>query len=321
MVPTVFKLAKEVNVVLEVAVMLLAVVAVVAFPFKFPVTFPIKPAVIFPAIKFPLASLLTIVFGVFASVAALANNSAARMFAAVEPPTVFTVGDVAIPPKSPANWTLPFTVVEASGVAALVVAVTKAVVATCVVLVPAAAVGAIGTPVKLTSTMVLLVIDSVPAKVAMVPVVGNVISVAAVLLKIVLKLPAVVKLFAVKILPPSVMVLIPLFTPVPPKVPAMACVKLSRPSKGLPYIFFGAASFVVVLALPAKFPVTFPVKLAVIFPAIKLPLASLFTIVLAVFASVAALANRVAVLIAEAVEPPTELTVGDAAIPAKSPAS
>ena len=66
-------------------------------------------------------------------------------------------------------------------------------------------------------------------------------------------------------------------------------------------------------------PVTLPVNAAVMIPAAKLPLASLLTIVLTVFASVAVLAKIVAVLIAAAVEPPTVATVGEAAIPAKSP--
>ena len=79
-----------------------------------------------------------------------------------------------------------------------------------------AAVGALGTPVKLTDSIVLLVKVSVPAKVTSVPVVGKVIFVAPVLVKVVLKLPAVVKSLAVKILPPNVIVLLPLFTPVPP---------------------------------------------------------------------------------------------------------
>ena len=55
------------------------------------------------------------------------------------------------------------------------VAVTNAVVAICVVLVPAVAVGAVGTPVNATSTIVLFVKVSVPAKVAIVPLVGKVI--------------------------------------------------------------------------------------------------------------------------------------------------
>lgn len=54
--------------------------------------------------------------------------------------------------------------------------------------------------------------------------------------------------------------------------------------------------------------VAFPLKLPVIVPAVKFPEESLFTIVEAVFALVAALAKTVAVLTAEAVEPPTEAT-------------
>ena len=66
------------------------------------------------------------------------------------------------------------------------VAVTNAVVAICVVLDPAAAVGAVGTPVNATSTIVLLVNVYVPAKVAIVPVVGKVIFVTPVLVSVVL---------------------------------------------------------------------------------------------------------------------------------------
>ena len=46
--------------------------------------------------------------------------------------------------------------------------------------------------------------------------VGKVTMVGAVLTKVVLKLPEVVKSLAVKILPPKVIVLDPLSTPVPP---------------------------------------------------------------------------------------------------------
>ena len=83
----------------------------------------------------------------------------------------------------------------------------------------------------------------------------------------------------VDILPPKLIVLPKLFTPVPPYCPAIAEVKATVPSKGLPYILIGAANFVVVLALPAK--------VAVMVPALKLPLASLFTIVFAVLLAVA----------------------------------
>ena len=64
--------------------------------------------------------------------------------------------------------------------------------------------------------IVLLVKVSAPVNVAIVPVVGKVTLVKPVLVKVVLKLPAVVKSFAVIIFPPKLMVLVPLFTPVPP---------------------------------------------------------------------------------------------------------
>ena len=109
------------------------------------------------------------------------------------------------------------------------------------------------------------------------------------------------------------------------------------PSNELPYIVLAVSNFVVVLALPVKLPVTLPTTLpvklpvtlpttlpvneAVIFPALKLPLASLFTNVLTVFVAVAAL---IVVLIEATVEeltPPTLFTVGKSAVPPKSLAS
>ena len=59
-----------------------------------------------------------------------------------------TVGAAAVPPKSPANWTLPLAVVVASGAPAAKLVVTNSVVAICVVLVPNVAVGANGVPVN-----------------------------------------------------------------------------------------------------------------------------------------------------------------------------
>ncbi|MFN6388498.1 MAG: hypothetical protein ACK4X2_09250, partial [Bacteroidota bacterium] len=65
------------------------------------------------------------------------------------PPTLFTVGASAEPPKSLANCNLPFTNAVASGVIEPVTcAATKAVVAICVELVPGAAVTAVGVPVS-----------------------------------------------------------------------------------------------------------------------------------------------------------------------------
>ena len=93
---------------------------------------------------------------------------------------------------------------------------TKEAVATSVLVAKSDGLAAVGFPVRDALTIVLLVKVSVPAKVAMVPVVGSVILVAPVLVKVVLKLPAVVKSLAVKILPPNLIVLFPLSTPVPP---------------------------------------------------------------------------------------------------------
>ena len=65
------------------------------------------------------------------------------------PPILFTKGDAADPPKSPANCSLPFVVTSASGVDKVPTSEeTKAVVAICVLLVPVTAVGAVGVPVK-----------------------------------------------------------------------------------------------------------------------------------------------------------------------------
>ena len=144
----------------------------------------------------------------------------------------------------------------------------------------------------------LLVKFSVPATVAIVPIVGRIKLVAAVVFNVMALalepvVPVVVKAAPVLILPPKVMVL-PLFaTPVPPLIP---------------------------LTIPVTF-VAVPIKLAVISPALKLPFASLLTMVLFVAFSVAALAKIVAVLISVAVDPPTVATVGKVAVPAKSPAN
>jgi hypothetical protein len=68
--------------------------------------------------------------------------------------------------------------------------------------------------------MVLFVSVAVPVSVATVPDVGNVTSVGPVALKVIL-FPIVVKLPAVLILPPNVIVLDPLSTPVPPYIGSM----------------------------------------------------------------------------------------------------
>jgi len=106
--------------------------------------FPVKAAVIVPAEKFPLASLFTIVLAVFVFVAAftlvfnevildvleltlldtvLILESKLAIVDELTPPILFTVGELAVPPKSPVNCTIPFTDVDASEGAEVVVQV------------------------------------------------------------------------------------------------------------------------------------------------------------------------------------------------------
>ena len=132
-VPTALKVEMLVKVLLEVAVIFPAVVAVVAvvavdafpvrLPVTFPVTFPDKAAVIVPAEKLPLASLFTIVLTVLLFVAAAIVVLIVPIVEALTPPTLFTVGKLAVPAKSPANCIIPFAEVDASDGAAVVVQV------------------------------------------------------------------------------------------------------------------------------------------------------------------------------------------------------
>ena len=162
---------------------------------------PAKLAVIMFELKFPFSSLFTKVLGVLVDVA---EATAAAIFAIVEALT---------PPILPCE--------------AIIFELTKAAVATSVPLAASVGVVAVGDPVKegdeiIGDIIVLFVKVSVPAKVAIVPVVGKVTVVGAVLTKVVLKLPEVVNALAVVILPPKVIVFPVLSTPVPPYCPAIA---------------------------------------------------------------------------------------------------
>ena len=211
----------------------------VTFPVKLPVTLPTKFPVTIPALKLPLPSLLTKVLTVLLELAALIVVLIIVIVDELTPPTLFTVGKSAVPPKSLASFMIPFSVVVA-GVAAFVIwDLTNSAVATSVLFAFAAGVGAVGLPVNegeeiVGDTIVLFVKVSVPANVAIVPVVGKVTLVVPILVNVVLKLPAVVKSFAVNILPPKVIVLFPLLTPVPPYVPPIAWDKSTLPSNALP---------------------------------------------------------------------------------------
>jgi hypothetical protein len=76
----------------------------------------------------------------------------------------------------------------------------------------------------------------------------------------------------------------------------MAAANGAVPSKSLPYTLTGEANFVLELALPAK--------LAVIVPALKLPLPSLFTKVLGVLFAVAEAISLAMFVIVDELTPP-----------------
>jgi hypothetical protein len=109
----------------------------------------------------------------------------------------------------------------------------------------------------------------------------------------------------------------PLARVAPDNVPAAAVTVIAAlPLKFTPLIALAVASTVAVAALPVvepELPLTFPVKAAVIVPALKLPEASLRTILLAVFALVAVIvaefACEVIVAALPVVEPELPLTL------------
>ena len=91
---------------------------------------PLKVPVIVPVEKSPLLSLLTIVLGVLSDVAESTFDDTVVIVDELTPPTLFTVGASAEPPKSLVNLKIPFVVAVASDTVALVIlAFTKAVVA------------------------------------------------------------------------------------------------------------------------------------------------------------------------------------------------
>ena len=91
---------------------------------------PLNVPVMVPVEKPPLLSLLTIVFEVLSDVAESTDDATVVIVDDKTPPTLFTVGASAEPPKSLANFNLPFVTASASGVIVPVTcAATKAVVA------------------------------------------------------------------------------------------------------------------------------------------------------------------------------------------------
>ena len=110
---------------------------------------PLNVPVIVPVEKPPLGSLFTIVLGVFVDVAESTSDATVVIVDEFTPPTLFTVGASAEPPKSLVNLKIPFIVEVASDTDALVIlAFTKAVVAICSSFAVDIAVGAVGVPVN-----------------------------------------------------------------------------------------------------------------------------------------------------------------------------
>ena len=73
----------------------------------------IAVAVIVPAAKSPLLSRLTIVIGVLVEVADNTDDAIVVIVDEITPPTLLTIGKSAVPPKSFANFNIPFSVVVA----------------------------------------------------------------------------------------------------------------------------------------------------------------------------------------------------------------
>ena len=86
--------------------------AVKAFAFD---AVPLKVPVMVPVEKSPLLSLLTIVLGVLSDVAESTFDDTVVIVDELTPPTLFTVGASAEPPKSFVNFKIPFTNAVASG--------------------------------------------------------------------------------------------------------------------------------------------------------------------------------------------------------------
>ena len=88
----------------------------VTLPNTFPVSGPTKRfAKMVSTLMSPFELLLTNVLAIFPSVAVLSKFTAATNVSLLIPPIVNTRGALAVPPKSPPNITLPFTLVVASG--------------------------------------------------------------------------------------------------------------------------------------------------------------------------------------------------------------
>ena len=75
---------------------------------------PLKVPVMIPVEKPPLPSRFTIVFAVLFEVADKTDDATVLIVDDETPPTLFTTGKSAVPPKSFANFNLPFVIASAS---------------------------------------------------------------------------------------------------------------------------------------------------------------------------------------------------------------
>ena len=75
---------------------------------------PLNVPVIVPVEKSPLPSLFTIVFGVLDDVAESTFDATVVIVDDTTPPTLFTVGNAAVPPKSLVSFIIPLTLDVAS---------------------------------------------------------------------------------------------------------------------------------------------------------------------------------------------------------------
>ena len=265
----------------------------VAFPNKLP-------------LNSPLASRFTILFARFELVALLAKVTPATISSLVFPLTLNTNGLLAVPPKSPASNIFPLLVVVASCTefvmlpeASAKAFATYSVVAIFVLLSPSdcvtatAAVGKTGIPVKVGEFKLDFKSNAFCCAV----------------------LTGLFASLVLSIFPIPKFVLA--FVLVDPPVPPFATATIPDTFVALPVTV--PVKFPIIL--PVTLPVTLPIKFEEITLALKFPLASLFTILLAKFALVALFANIVAEAISSLVFPPTLNTNGPLPVPPKSPAS
>ena len=233
----------------------------------------------------------------------------------VTPPTVFTVGKSAVPPKSFVNLILPFTLAVASGVAVAAIpeatpelnaACTNSVVAICVVFVPSAAVGATGVPVNVGDALFAFKAIS-----AIFAVMLDVLAAMAVVLEVILEVFAAIETVFAVILAVLDVTLVFKVTISFEFVVIFAAL--------MPILFVFVAMFVALVAIAAVFAVILEVLDVTLVS--KAAMLFVFEVILDVLDAIfEVLVVTVAgnVEIVDELTPPILLTVGKSAVPPKS---